>query len=72
MDDEDIREAYRQRWEIELLWKFLKSHFKLDRLATKSVNGVTIQIYMVLIAYLILLMIGIPKIYYMYYMARNC
>lgn len=63
MDDEEIGEAYRQRWGIELLWKFLKSHLKLDRLATKSVNGVTIQIYMVLIGYLILLMIEIPKIY---------
>lgn len=63
MDDEAIGEAYRQRWGIELLWKFLKGHLKLDRLATKSVNGVTIQIYMVLIAYLILLIIEIPKIY---------
>jgi putative transposase len=63
MDDEEIREAYRQRWQIELLWKFLKGHLKLDRLATKSVNGVTIQIYMVLIAYLILLLIEIPKVY---------
>jgi IS4 transposase len=52
-----------QRWGIELLWKFLNGHLKLDRLATKSVNGVTIQIYMVLIAYLILLIIEIPKIY---------
>ena len=63
MDDEDIGEAYRQRWGIELLWKFLKGHLKLDRLATKSVNGVTIQIYMVLIAYLILLLVEIPKVY---------
>ena len=48
---------------VELLWKFLKGHLKLDRLATKSVNGVTIQIYMVLIVYLILLLIEIPKVY---------
>lgn len=63
MGDDEIIEAYRQRWGIELLWKFLKGHLKLDRLATKSVNGVTIQIYMVLIAYLILLLIEIPRVY---------
>ena len=63
MDDEEVAEAYRQRWGIEVLWKFLKGHLKLDRLATKSVNGVTMQIYMVLIAHLILLLVEIPKVY---------
>jgi IS4 transposase len=38
-------------------------HLKLDKLITKNVNGVTIQIYMVLIAYLILLLIEIPAFY---------
>lgn len=32
----EIAEIYRKRWEIELLWKFLKMHLKLDRLITKS------------------------------------
>jgi len=50
----DIAEIYRQRWAIELLWKFLKMHLKLDKLMTKSVNGITIQIYSCLIAYIIL------------------
>ena len=40
----DIAEIYRQRWGIELLWKFLKMHLKLDKLMTKSVNGITRQI----------------------------
>lgn len=57
---EEIGEIYRHRWGIELLWKFLKMHLKLDRLLTKNVNGVTIQIYMVLIVYLILQLIEIP------------
>jgi len=51
---EDIGEVYRHRWGIELLWKFLKMHLKLDKLMTKSVNGITIQIYSCLIAYIIL------------------
>nr|WP_205370174.1 hypothetical protein [Thermoleptolyngbya sp. PKUAC-SCTB121] len=35
----------------------------VDKLISKSVNGVTIQIYMVLIAYLILQLIEIPEFY---------
>ena len=50
----DIAEIDRQRWAIELLWKFLKMHLKLDKLMTKSVNGITIQIYSCLIVYIIL------------------
>lgn len=56
----EVAEIYRQRWQIELLWKFLKMHLKLDRLITKNPNGITIQIYSALIAYLILLLIDIP------------
>ncbi|HIK52220.1 MAG TPA: transposase [Oscillatoriales cyanobacterium M59_W2019_021] len=54
--DTDI---YRKRWEIELLWKFLKMHLKLDRLMTKSPQGIEIQIYSSLIAYLFLHLIEI-------------
>ncbi|BAU44632.1 Transposase DDE domain protein [Leptolyngbya sp. O-77] len=63
MSDEEISDTYRHRWQIEVLWKFLKMHLKLDRLITKNVNGVSIQIYMVLITYLILLLIEIPAFY---------
>lgn len=63
MTNEEISEVYRHRWQIEVLWKFLKMHLKLDKLITKNVNGVTIQIYMVLIAYLILQLIDIPAFY---------
>jgi len=59
----EIGELYRQRWQIELLWKFLKMHLKLDRLITKNVNGITIQIYASLIAYMILRIVEIPKEY---------
>lgn len=63
MSNEEISEIYRNRWQIELLWKFLKMHLKLDRLICKSVNGVMIQIYVVLIAYLILELMEIPAFY---------
>lgn len=58
--NEEVSEFYRQRWAIELLWKFLKMHLKLDRLITKNLNGITIQIYMSLIAYLLLQLVCIP------------
>lgn len=60
MTNQEVSDIYRQRWQIEVLWKFLKMHLKLDRLITKNVNGVSLQIYMVLIAYLILELIDIP------------
>jgi putative transposase len=58
--DDEIRDIYRLRWGVELLWKFLKMHLKLDKLITKNVNGITIQIYVSLIAYLILQLVSIP------------
>lgn len=59
--DEEVMDIYQYRWAIELLWKFLKMHLKLDRLITKNVNGIAIQIYATLIAYLILQLIEIPQ-----------
>ncbi len=53
---------YRLRWQIELFWKFLKMHLKLDRrLITKNANGIEIQIYACLVAYVILQLVTIPK-----------
>ncbi|MGE5657964.1 MAG: transposase, partial [Actinomycetota bacterium] len=63
MTHEEVSETYRHRWQIEVLWKFLKMHLKLDRLMTKSVKGVSFQIYMSLIAYLILRLREIPAFY---------
>lgn len=59
--NEEVGEIYRQRWQIELLWKFLKMHLKLDRLITKNPNGIEIQIYSCLIAYLLLNLVKIPE-----------
>jgi IS4 transposase len=57
----EIAEIYVQRWQIELLWKFLKMHLKVDRLITKNENGIRIQIYSSIIAYLILQLIEIEE-----------
>ncbi len=61
VSNDEIGEIYRQRWAIELLWKFLKMHLKLDTIITKNTNGITIQIYASLIAYMLLQLLEIPK-----------
>jgi IS4 transposase len=61
VNNEEIGEFYRSRWQIELLWKFLKMHLKLDRLITKNINGIEIQIYCCLIGYVVLQIVEIPK-----------
>jgi putative transposase len=57
----EIAKIYVKRWPIELLWKFLKMHLKIDRLITKNENGIRIQIYSSIIAYLILQLIEIEE-----------
>lgn len=57
----EVTEFYRLRWQIELFWKFLKMHLKLDKLITKNTNGIEIQIYACLIAYVLLQLVKIPQ-----------
>jgi putative transposase len=69
MSNEEIAEAYRRA--IEVLWKFLKTHLKLDKMMSKNLNGITMQIYAILIVYLTLQLYAygtatpmeIPRIY---------
>ena len=61
ISNEEIGDFYRNRWQIELLWKFLKMHLKLDRLITKNPNGIEIQIYCCLIAYVVLQLLKTPQ-----------
>ena len=58
--NEEIGEIYRRRWQIELLWKFLKMHLKLSHFITKNTNGIRIQIYTCLIGYLLLQLVETP------------
>lgn len=63
MSNTEVGEIYRCRWAIETLWKFLKMHLKLDKLMTKNPNGISLQIYSCLIAYIILQLVDIsPEI----------
>jgi hypothetical protein len=57
MKSEEISEIYKRRWQIELFFKWLKGHFKVKKFLSTSENGVKIQIWCALIAYIILLLI---------------
>jgi hypothetical protein len=57
MGVEDIIAIYRKRWEIELLFKQLKQNFPLRYFYGESANAIKIQIWVTLIANLLLLVI---------------
>jgi hypothetical protein len=57
MGVEDIVAIYRKRWEIELLFKQLKQNFPLRYFYGESANAIKIQIWVTLIANLLLMAI---------------
>jgi hypothetical protein len=50
----DIADLYKERWQIELLFKWLKQNLKIRRFLGRSENAVKIQIYCALIAFLLI------------------
>lgn len=50
----EIAALYKERWQIELLFKWLKQNLKIRRFIGYSENAVRIQIYVALIAFLLL------------------
>lgn len=54
---EDIVDIYRKRWEIELLFKQLKQNFPLRYFYGESANAIKIQIWVTLIANMLLMVI---------------
>ncbi len=54
-DPNDIIDIYRQRWEIELLFKQIKQNFPLKYFYGESANAIKIQIWVTLIANLLLM-----------------
>lgn len=49
-----IGQAYKFRWQIELLFRWLKQHLKLRKFLGTSENAVRLQIYAAMIAYILL------------------
>ncbi len=57
MDSQDIIAIYRKRWEIELLFKQIKQNFPLRYFYGESANAIKIQIWVTLIANLLLMIL---------------
>lgn len=51
---EEIADLYKQRWQIELFFKWIKQKLKLKKYLGFSENAVKIQIYTALISYLLM------------------
>ena len=52
-----VAELYRNRWSVELFFKWLKQHLKIKRFWGPSENAVRIQIYCVIITYCLVVII---------------
>jgi IS4 transposase len=50
----EIAQLYKERWDIELLFKWLKQNLKIRRFLGRSENAVRLQIYVALIAFMLL------------------
>ena len=50
----EIAQLYKERWDIELLFKWLKQNLKIRSFLGRSENAVRIQIYVALIAFMLL------------------
>jgi len=44
-----IAELYRQRWEIELFFKFIKQHLNATHLVSRTENGIKVMLYVTMI-----------------------
>lgn len=53
----EIAALYKERWQIELLFKWIKQNLRIKRFLGRSENAVKIQIYVALIAFLLLRML---------------
>ena len=51
----EIAQLYKQRWQVELFFKWIKQHLKIKAFWGYSENAVRIQIYTAIIAYLTVL-----------------
>ena len=51
---QEIAGLYKQRWDIELFFKWIKQNLKIKKLPGTSENAVRIQLYAALITYLLL------------------
>ena len=54
--DKEIAELYKQRWQIELFFKWIKQNLKIKKFLGKSENAIRTQICIALISFVLLRM----------------
>jgi hypothetical protein len=52
----EVCEIYRCRWEIEILFRWLKTQLKIERVISYTENGFYVQIYLALILHLLIML----------------
>ncbi|UUC46704.1 IS4 family transposase [Flavobacterium cerinum] len=50
----EIVAIYKQRWEIEVFFKFIKQHLNFNHLISRDINGIRVMMYMTLITAILL------------------
>ena len=55
---EEIMALYKQRWQIELFFKWIKQNLKIKRFFGTSENAVHLQVLVAMIAYLLLKLVN--------------
>lgn len=61
LTEQEILETYKNRWYIELFFKWLKQHIKVDHLYSHSPIGIWNQLYISLIAFGLLELLRVQK-----------
>ena len=54
LDPKTIADIYKERWEIEIFFRWIKQNLKIKTYVGRSKNAVLTQIYVALILYLLL------------------
>lgn len=57
----EIADLYRQRWQIELFFKWVKQHLKIKKFLGESENAIRIQLLTALITYLLVALLKVSK-----------
>ena len=52
----EIADIYKQRWDIEVFFRFIKQELNVSHFLSVSENGINIKLYMTLIASMLLLL----------------
>jgi IS4 transposase len=63
LPDEYIDEIYGRRWSIEEFFRIMKKYLKLNHFMSRKINGIMIQIFLALIAYLLLMIQSSLNVY---------